>query len=197
MWRPLLAPFMDWFLSTIYSFATMKRSERALHALQADIKIFKQLAKLIEEEPINKVMFCCLTNGGAKIQPAKVKYYTIIEEAKNKGVLSVIGRYDKQVADIAFLERVISSVFSPDSICKVSVDGLMDGGTKRVMVEEGVNEFLIAYIGSNEDTLWFMVINSENKFDMENKGVLDCVNDARNVIATILGRYYKLDHRIN
>lgn len=192
----MLNPLLEWFLSRIYVFFSTKQTERTLKSLQDDIKIYKELDKLVDEDYIDKVMFCCLTNGGAKIQPAKVKFFSIIEEAKNKGILSVIDKYQKQMADVPLLERIISSVYSPNNVSRIIINDLPQNNLRRAFETEKVKESVIAYIGSNEENLWYLEINSNKGINISDVEFLGKIFHARNTIANILCEYYTLDHRI-
>lgn len=192
----ILNPFLEWLLSRLCVFFSTKHSERTLKALQDDIKIYKEIDKLVDEDYISKVMFCCLTNGGAKIQPAKVKFYSIIEEAKNKDILSVIEKYQKQMADIPLLQRIICSVYSPNNVSRIITHELPDNHLKRAFDTEGVKESVIAYIASNEENLWYLKINSNNDINISDVEFLERIFNVRNTIANILSEYYTLDHRI-
>jgi len=192
----VLNPFLEWLLSRLYIFLNTKKTERTLKALQDDIKIYKELDKLVDEDYIDKVMFCCLTNGGAKIQPAKVKFFSIIEEAKNKGIQSIIDKYQKQMADVPLLERIISSVYSPNNVTRIIINELPQNNLRNVFETEGVKESVIAYIASNDENLWYLKINSNRGIDISDKKFLEVIFHSRNTIANILGNYYPLDHRI-
>lgn len=192
----LLNPVLEWFLSRLVVFFSLKQKERTLKALQDDVKIYKELDKLVDEDYIDKVMFCCLTNGGAKIQPAKVKFFSIIEEAKNKGVQSIIEKYQKQIADVPLLERIISSVYSPNNISRIIIKDLPENNLRHILETEKVVDSTIAYIASNDENLWYLKINSNTGIDISNKDFIEKVYSSRNTIANILSKYYELDHRI-
>ena len=192
----ILNPLLEWLLSRLCVFFSTKHSERTLKAIQCDITIYKELDKLVDESYIDKVMFCCLTNGGAKIQPAKVKFYSIIEEAKNKDIVSVIEKYQKQMADVPLLERIICSVYSPNNVSRIIIHKLPENNLRRAFETEGVKESIIAYIASNEENLWYLKINSNLVINISDIEFLERIFHARNTIANILGNYYTLDHRI-
>lgn len=196
MWKNLIEMLIGPLVEYLCKFLSTKQSERTLKALQDDIKIYKEIDKLVDEEYISKVMFCSLTNGGGKIQPGKVKFYSIIEEAKNKAVVSVIDKYQKQMVDVHLLERIISSVYSPNHITRIIIDELPENNLKRVFETEGVKESVVAYIASNEESLWYLKINSNKGINISDVEFLERIFHARNTIANILGDYYPLDHRI-
>jgi hypothetical protein len=196
MWKNLIEVLIGPLVEYLYKFLSTKKKERTLNALRDDIKIYKELDKLVDESYINKVMFCCLTNGGAKIQPAKVKFFSIIEEAKNKGVKSVIEKYQKQMADVPLLERIISSVYSANNVSRIVVKDLPNNNLRHIFETEGVDESVIAYIASNDENLWYLKINANKSIDISDKDFLETIYHARNTIANILGEYYPLDHRI-
>ena len=188
----LLYPILEVF----YSFCLKKKKQRTLSALSADVQIYKELHNLCDEDYINRVIFCCLTNGGAIILPTKIKFNFIIEEVKSKSIKYNVEKYQKQIIDTALLERIINSIYSDNHVSKINIKDYPEGNIRNTFFNQEVEESLVAYIACDQQHLWYILINSKKEIDITNKLLLRLIYSATNTIANTLEKHYKLEHRI-
>jgi hypothetical protein len=195
MYSKMFGPIVNWLLSYIYDFITLKRRERTLKALRDELKIYKEMDSLVDEENVDRVMFISLHNGGGRIIPGKAKYISIIEEAKSSKITSCVEKHQKKLVDIEYMERMIQPIFSPTNMTKIITNELNSGLIKELYVSEGIKEVIIVYMAFNQDYIWYLTINSHTHINEKDEDLLKKIHSARNVIANVLEDYYQLEGR--
>jgi hypothetical protein len=187
----LLGPIVEY----LYSFLSTKKKERTLSALKDDIKIYKELDSLIDEEDIDRVIFAFIHNGNNIFLPGKPKYISIIEEAKNSKVRTCLEKHQRRMIDVNFLEKLISTVFSESGLLKIRTEDMNSSIVKDLFVEEGIKEFIMAYITHSEEYVWYIFINSHTEIDEHDQHLLSKIHSSKDMISNILRKYYKIERK--
>jgi hypothetical protein len=195
MWKNLIEMLLGPLIEYLYKFLSIKKDERTLGALKDDIKIYKELDSLVDEESVDRVLFAFIHNGNNIFFPGKPKYISIIEEAKNSKIRTSLEKHQRRMIDVSFLEKLISTVFSQSGIVKIKTEDMNSSIVKDLFVEEGIKEFIMVYISHSEEYVWYIFINSHNTVDDRNEHLLSKIYSVKNTISNILEKYYKIERK--
>lgn len=195
MYKAAVASGLKWLLDILFEVFTAKKSERTLSSLRDEIKIYKEMMSLLEEDGVDRVLFFILHNGGHRINPLKSKFVTFIEEAKSDKDAAYVDKYQKKLVDIVYMQKLIKAVFSSDNTMKFKVSDLSNGLIKDTYQAHGLKESIITYIAFNKDHIWFLSVNSDSSLNEHDESLKTKIRNAKNSIANILENYYKLEGR--
>jgi hypothetical protein len=195
MWKNLVEIVLGPIVEYLYNFLSFKKKERTLGALKDDIKIYKELDSLVDEENVDRVIFAFIHNGNNIFLPGKPKYISIIEEAKNSKIKTSLEKHQRRMIDVSFLEKLISTVFSQSGLIKIKTEDMNSSIVKDLFVEEGIKEFIMTYISHSEEYVWYVFVNSHNSLDDKDQHLLSKINTVKNTISNILEKYYKIERK--
>jgi hypothetical protein len=195
MWKNLVEIVLGPIVEYLYNFLSFKKRERTLGALKDDIKIYKELDSLVDEESVDRVIFAFIHNGNNIFFPGKPKYISIIEEAKNSKIRTSLEKHQRRMIDVSFLEKLISTVFSQSGLVKIKTEDMNSSIVKDLFVEEGIKEFIMTYISHSEEYVWYVFVNSHNSLDDKDEHLLSRINAVKNTISNILEKYYKIERK--
>jgi hypothetical protein len=195
MWKNLIEMLLGPLIEYLYKFLSIKKDERTLGALRDDIKIYKELDSLVDEESVDRVLFAFIHNGNNIFFPGKPKYISIIEEAKNSKIRTSLEKHQRRMIDVSFLEKLISTVFSQSGLIKIKTEDMNSSIVKDLFVEEGIKEFIMVYISHSEEYVWYIFVNSHNIVDEHDDQLLSKIYSVKNTISNILEKYYKIERK--